>query len=281
MPIERKILLSILLLFSMALASYLLYTEFYIKYSDNLLKINKYEHLVSNYDTKETNNNYNGLNKLTDRNDKYNAYFFDEKNADPTILTPYIKNLLLDNGIVITQYRASITSVTFSIKGDKENLLKFFYRINQEDKAYDIPLLNIRMIDNNIFQGTLEISRLVLNETPNIDFLSTNLKKIKDPIPYDKRSVTSFGTSFYTKPNVVAKSQQYVPIEIIRVPTDKFYYIGILRRNDMVVTMFKETYNGRIYRFTNGEIISGWKYIGKEDNYFIFEKGGTIYEVEQ
>lgn len=281
MPLERKILLTILVILTFAFGGYLFYTGYYTQYKDNLSKITKYEKLINGFKTGKLTVSADKIEKLTRRESELKKKFFSMDEADITVLTPYIKKLLIKQGIQITQFQGGVNSVRFSINGNKIELLNFLYSILKENRVYDFPLLSIRMSNNNEFQGTLEISRSILDSEPRVASYTEKLKQIEKDKPYDSTIKSVLGISFYK--SIIEPEPEKV-IEVAKVEykaLDKFSYVGLLKNNNKTVTMFKESTNGRVYKFEIGQTISQWTFLGKEGESFLFSKNNIIYEVKK
>lgn len=278
MALERKILLSILCLIVLIFSSYIFYNSFYLRYQDAINKTENYNKLIDNHKPIKSIYTNDDIGILINKIEQYKSSFFSVEDAKLTILTPYIKDLLISYGITITQYQNSKQSVRFTISGTINSLLKFMYKIYIENKFYSFPVFNIKMIDNNNFKGTIDIKRLVLENDVEIKSDIKIIDQLK--LPYDLEIVTIFGTSFY-KP-ITKTIKQDAAIEIIpikKITLNKFTYVGLLKSDTKTITMFKENINNRIYKFKTGQTIDEWTYIGVEDNKFIFKNKEILYEV--
>lgn len=282
MPLERKILLSILVFLIVLFSGYLIYDSFYPKYRDAQTKIEQYKMLIKRGSSKKSKISDEEIKELEELISYYKERFFTEEESLVTNTTPYIKKLLENSGVKISQYQGSKESVRFTISGNKMSLLNFLYRLSKENKMYHFPLFNLRMIDNNSFQGNIEVGRPQLSEEPNTKYYKADIGIKRELLPYYRSALTPLGTGFYT-PKPVKVQQQVVeqPVVIPNKYLDKFTYVGLLKNKDEVITMFKEKSNGRVYRFKAGQTISDWTYIGEEDNKFIFKKDDITYEVRQ
>lgn len=282
MPIERKILLTILIILSTLFAGYLTYDNYYTKYSDAKAKILQYEKLLKKSKKVESKRTEEDVKVLEERIEYYKGKFFTLEESKVENTTPVIKRLLESSGVKISQYQGNRNSVRFTISGDKSALLRFLYRISKENKMYHFPLFNLRMLDNNKFQGNIEIARLHLSNKANDRFYTKEIGNKRIILPYYSSTLNPLGTAFYT-PKVVEEVVETVKPEPVIIernrPLDKFIYVGLLKKDNEVITMFKERINGRVYRFQPGQTVSNWTYIGEESGKFLFSKDEITYEV--
>ncbi len=281
MPLERKILLSVLLILFVGFGSYLIFADYYPTYKDAKKKISYYTKLIERADPEPSEITLDKINILKDQISFYENKFFTTKESDITTTTPLIKEKLLNSGLKITQFQGNRNSVLFSINGSKKSLLYFFYNLSLEGKMYDFPQLNIKMIDNFNFQGTLEVSRPTLKEFPREESYIEEIFPLTSQYPFDSGSLNPMGLSVYVPKKIEAPPATPEPV-IKSLPNrrlNKFSYVGLLKKDGEIITMFKENENGRIFRFTINQTISGWKYLGEEDNKFLFTKDDIIYEV--
>lgn len=283
MPVERKILLSILIILSIAFCGYLLFDSYYPQYKDAVKKIEQYKKLIMKSSDEPTEITEDDINRLKTLKEYYEKRFFSIEESSVTATTPVIKKRLESNGIKISQYQGSKKSVRFTITGNKTSLLNFLYSLSKDQMEYDFPLFNLRMIDNSNFQGTIEIARPTLTEEPRDASYYEDLGTKKEKISYSGRALTPLGVSFYVKP---AEPEVPEPVIVETKPEvipnrrlDKFTYVGLLKKDDKIITMFKEKVNGRVYRFEKNKTISGWTYIGEENSKFLFTKDEITYEV--
>lgn len=277
MSIERKVLITLLLLLLSILFYYLFYTKLYQINSDIEENIEKYNHLIS---TSKDHSNISemDISELLQREQQLLTSFFSDKEADISMLTPHIKELLLNSRVEVLQYREGEKSTLYSIKGTTSSLLNFLYALHLEGKYYNISLLTLKMLNNREFQGDIKISRSVLSSTPKVESFTHKLREVISNLPYTTNINSILGTSFNN--TVIQEIAQIENIEPIKEKTtDKFNFVGILKKQDKKITMFKEKDNGRVYRFEPGKTISGWKFIGKVNNRYIFEKDYIKYEV--
>lgn len=288
MPLERKILLTILILIITLFSGYFIYDGYYLKYKKNLSLISKYNRLISGFESKDSNISENKITSLNNKIDRYKELFFTPEQADITVLTPYIKDKLLNSNLIINQYQGNQDSVRFSVRGKKENLLKFIYTLSKEKKLYDFPMFNIRMENNYDFTSTFEVKRVQLSNKPMDQYLSQNLKQSNNELPFKINVLNFMGTDFLDSiktPVVEITSEPIVEAKLQELPkrenTNKFSYVGLLTKDSEVITMFKENVNGRVYKFQSGKTISEWTYIGKENNKYLFKKDDKIYEVKE
>ena len=215
---------------------------------------------------------------------KYKQMFFSSDESSVTITTPIIKNMLLNNGINITQYQSGKESVRYSINGQKSALLKFLYSLSKEEKIYRFNLISIKMVDNNNFSGVLDMTRVTLSAKQNSNNYIEELLIPQSKSPYNSNVLSPLGVGF-SKPtsvviiakNIVEKIPELKP----NIVLTKFIFIGRLTRGNSNLVVFKESNNGRIFRFKTGDISAGYKYIGEDNNKFLFEKDNIKYEVKQ
>ncbi len=281
MPLERKILLSILFSIIIAFSSYFLYTEYYLKYKNNIDRIIKYEKLLSNYTPNESDITSEDIDGLSDRENILNSYFV--QNRDMENLTSFMKSLLLRNGLTISQFNPGDKTVRFSISGTKYQLRQFLYALTKESLSIYIPMFSIRTVDNENISGIIEVGENILSEEPQKGYILSSLRKLFRQTSYRDSLLSNLGIDLFPEPVartvVVEEIVEELP-EVKNISTDKFNFVGILKNENHIVTMFKEKNHGRIYRFENGETISDWTFIGKEVNGYIFEKDGIKYEVK-
>lgn len=283
MPLERKILLSILIGIIIIFGGYLLYDSYYPGYKDALKRIEQYKTLIEKNSKEPTEITEENIQQLKDLKEYYEDRFFTEAQSAVTATTPAIKKRLEFHGIKISQYQGSKESVRFTITGSKSSLLNFLYSLSKDEMEYDFPLFNLRMVDNSNFQGTIEISRPTLKHEPRDASYYEDLGNKKEQFSYSTRALAPLGVSFYVKPKEPISIEpvviEDVPEVIPNKRLDKFTYVGLLKKDNITITMFKEKVNGRVYRFEENKTISGWTYIGEENNKYLFTKDDITYEV--
>ncbi|MGL1892029.1 MAG: hypothetical protein OCD02_10400 [Spirochaetaceae bacterium] len=280
MPIERKILIFILISIILLFSGYLIYDGYIKSYFDTSDKIEKYKILIDK--VSEPNNEITELQieELTTLIERYNGMFFYEADREITNLTPHIKQVIIDSGMDISQYQGLGNSVQFSIKGNKTSLANFLYILYSESRIYDIPLLNIRMINNYEFQGIIEISRPELKAEPNAKYYKEFPRLEIESIPYISDLFNFLGTSLFEATSTDIPVVMKIEVKKVKnKTTNKFSFIGCLKKNGETITMFKESKNGRIFRFKELETISEWTYLGLESDTYMFSKDKIIYEV--
>lgn len=280
MPLERKVLLSIFISLFLLLTGYLIFDYYNPKYLDAKEKITQYKKLINNHKDVESEITEEEITKLEELITSYKESFFTKEESKVVNTTPVIKKLLEKSGIKISQYQGNKSSVRFTIRGDIKALRDFLYTLSKENKYYDFPLFNIRMIDNNSFQGNIEILRKSLTDNPNERHYIEEVRVKNNKPTYSREALSPLGTTFYT-PIVVKKEAQISKPDPKpeNLPLNKFRYVGLLKSQDGVITMFKENTNGRVYRFKAGQTLSEWTYIGEENGKFLFKKDNLIYEV--
>lgn len=278
MSIERTLLLTIFIILLSILCGYLIYNKLYL--------VNKEikEKIIFFTDTNENSNNNKSkiieqdIQKLRDREIRLKNRFFSNDETNITDLTPYIKSKLKISNIDILQYQEGSMTTTFSINGRLRNLLDFLYALYLEAKNYEIHFLSIKMINNEEFQGHIEISRLSLDSKPKLENLSKILRS--DPITKLNKNlkiISIFGTSFISKTSPKLERK----VNHIMGKTNKFSYIGTLKKSGGDITLFKDRKNSRVYQFEIGKKISEWTFKGKENTHYIFSKNNIMYEVEE
>lgn len=279
MPLERKILLSVLVGIVLLFIGYLLYSTYYTNYIDVQKKIAKYQKLIEGTKHIEESISTEDIQKIENLINEYTKMFFTQEESKITNIAPDIKNKLLKSGINIKQYENSSKSVRYVIDGSKNSLLNFLYRISSEQKNYKIPLFNIRMIDNNNFQGVIEVSKPTLSlEAYSINY-KEEVKEIHNNPPFYKGALNPLGVDFEI-PKVV---EEIIVEEVVEekkvLKTDKFTFVGYLKGDNEKTTLFKERENGRVFKFQEGKTLSDWTYIGENDGKYIFKKDDAEYEV--
>lgn len=270
MPLERKILLSILVLIILGFTGYYLYGTYYLDYKDKLGKIEKYGKLLEKSSNIAEEINPEELENLKKVNSEYRALYFEPEDADPVTLAPEIINRLEKHGLAIKQYTIGDTSVRYSISGKKWNLTSFLYSLTLEKRNYRFPVFNIRMINNQEFQGVIEIERVTLPSEVRDRNFSKEIQGIPYRAPYSNRVSYPLGLDFEVKEEVITEVAPEPEIVELPTTTDKFQFIGYLKGESETTLLFKERTNGRIYRFTKGEILSGWKYIEEREDSWLF-----------
>ncbi|QEN04214.1 hypothetical protein EW093_05670 [Thiospirochaeta perfilievii] len=261
MPIERKVMLSILTIIILTFGTYLLYNNYYLVYKDNLSKIEKYTTLITKTKNSEENSvSTVDIEELEHRIDELNNYFFDQHSIVITTVTTDILSRLKSHTISVSGFQEGMNSVRFTIKGDINDLTRFFYSLSLEKKFYDFPSISISMIDNNNFQGSIDVKRVLLTDKPVNKYITESFKRIKFSSAYIDSS-RIMGTSFITQEEVVEKEPEVIEDRKL-VKTNKFQFVGTLRQNKKEITMFRESSNGRIFKFLFEEEIDGWKYLG-------------------
>lgn len=285
MPLERKILLSILIILIVAFGGFLLYDSYYPEYKDALYNIEQYKTLIMKSSNDPVEITESDIEELKSLKEYYEKRFFTPEQSSVTSTTPAIKKRLESNGLKISQYQGSKNSVRFTIRGTKTALLNFLYSLSKDEMEYNFPLFSIRMVDNSNFQGTIEISRPSLSSEPRDQSYFEELGSKKELFPYRTSTLGPLGVSFYVKPAepviveqpVIEKIPEVIPNRRL----DKFTYVGLLKKDDKIITMFKEKVNGRVYRFEKNKTISGWTYLGEDNSKFLFLKDDITYEVIQ
>lgn len=281
MPLERKILLTVLVAIILIFTGYFLHSTYYTKYIDTKEKIEKYKKLLEGLETPGATVSDTELNRIQTLIDDYTKMFFTNEESIVTNITPDIKSKLEKSGINIKQYENSSQSVRYVIDGSKTSLLNFLNRISRENKNYKIPIFNIRMIDNQNFQGVLEISKPVLKNEPNsINYKKEVATKTINP-PYYSGALAPLGVNFEVikeEPKEEVVQEEVIEQKVFK--TDKFTFVGLLKSDlGETTTLFKESVNGRVFKFKEGESLSGWTYVGERDGKYIMKKDDIEYEV--
>lgn len=278
MPLERKILLTILISIILIFSSYFLYTGYYLEHKKNIKKIINYEKLISNFTPDVSNITSEDIDELLNREDILKNYFTEMSNMEN--LTSHIKSLLLRNGITISQFNPGEKTVRFSITGTKYQLRQFLYALTKESLSIYIPMFSIRIVDNENISGIIEVSENIISKEPQKAYINDSLRKLFRQTTYRGSLLSNLGIDLYPEPEAEAIIIEEAVPEVKIIPTEKFRFVGILKNQNQIITLFKDKYNGRIYRFENGETISKWTFIGKADKSYIFEKDEIKYEVK-
>ncbi len=281
MPLERKILLSILISIMLVFSFYFLYTGYYLEYKKNTDRIIKYEKLIRNFTPVESVITREVIDGLLKRETTLENYFTDERDLEG--LTSHIKSLLLSEDLTISQFNPGEKTVRFLITGNKDQLRLFLYSLSKEPLSLYVPMFSIRMVDNQNISGILEVGENIKSEEPKNGNMLKSLRKLFRQTTYRESLLSYLGLDIYLESEqgiiVITEEEEVVP-EALVSSTDKFQFVGILKKENHTETMFKEKSHGRIYRFENGETISEWTFIGKEINRYVFEKDGKRYEVK-
>ncbi|QEN05063.1 hypothetical protein EW093_10195 [Thiospirochaeta perfilievii] len=281
MPLERKILLSILLTLIFLLSGYHLYNNYYLVYKDNAGKIDKYQTLIDNYKPPIDLISKEDLESLDKRLEELKSYFTDSPNLKN--MTNKVKADLLNSGLTISQYSQGEESVNFSFTGTKKDLETYLNRVRVQNKFYYYPMFNLRMIDNENLSGNMEVMENVKSYQKNRAFYLDSPRKLEEINEQTTNILEPFGVQLFIatpEPLPLKQEEELKSINKIEIlETDKFSFVGLLKKEDGVITMFKERNHGRIYRFKSGATISDWKYLGQKNSKFLFEKDGIKYEV--
>jgi hypothetical protein len=281
MPLERKILLFILTgLFSVFIV-YIGYNRFYLLYVESTSLSDRYIRLINSYSKPAPLITSEDIHIIEDKILDRKSLFFDSGNSIDPDFTSYIKKLLTNSGLSILQYQNTGTAVRFIIDGNKDNLLKFIYSISKEDKYYDFTQFNIRMLDDCRFQGSFEVKKLILtNNIREESYIRSERNQYK--IGSLNSSIASIlGLSSAVKKKALPEARINNTESKIESnqKLEKFDFVGYLKNGKEELVMFKERYNGRIYKFKQGETLSGWTYLYEEKDKFHFIRDNIKYEV--
>jgi len=281
MPIERKILLSLLFVILGSYAGYFLFYKVYTPYKDNKVQIEYYNRLINKIDYKDITK-IPDIESLKERRSYLNNLFSKTKNLNINTLSLSIKKALNEENISISEFRTGNNSVTFNISGNIYNFNNFFYKLYKRDNIYVFNQLNIKMNNNLDFSGSLDISYIHESEEGSESNKIDNLRNDYKLNTFNKNYANIFGTTFY-KEQITSLPKEIIQEIIPEKPiyTDKFNYIGKLKNESEEFILFKESNNGRIYKFSKGVEISGWKLVDQKDLLFVFENNGKLYEVKR
>lgn len=282
MPLERKILLSILIALIAAFGLYGLYSTYYVNYRDKISKTTKYRQLIENNSQITSKITQWDIDKLEDINSSYRDLYFTEEESKGSNLAPIIKKRLERYSIEIKQYSLTEESARYTISGKKWDLTNFLYSLSGEKKNYSFPIFNIRMINNTDFQGTIEIRKPVIPLKRGRRSIKEGIESLPYRAPYSNSASYSLGTEFIVQeePEIVEEVVQAIEVKEPEL-TDKFYFVGKVKDNSNTTLLFKERSNGRIFKFTKGEILSGWKYLEEVDNGWLFLYKDKEYRVKR
>lgn len=278
MSVDKKIVI-IIIVFFMSLLTYLFYTKLYLENKTTISQIKRYETIKSSLESKKYTFSQKQLDTLKDKEKLLKSTFFTSDETNINKMTPYIKKILVESEIEIIQFQENKKTTRFIVKGTSNSLLDFLYKIHNENKYYDIPNLNIKMLNKDEFQGVIEVSRVILLNEPRTDHLTTSLKKTTIKLPYNSNIAFILGISLEAE-EIIQYRDTVIPKKSIYKISDKFSYIGILKKDTKNITIFKDRNNSRIYQFELGKTISGWTYLGVKEGIYLFIKDNIKYEVK-
>lgn len=275
MPIERKIMLSILLAVLTIFSGYLLYTEIYKPYRSNIKQIKRLEDYITKFEKKKNREDLTALTSILEKSQELNKLFFDTDNFSLDDFASETKETLISNNVTINQFRTVENAITFNIKGSRGSVLSAIFELSRSKPLYDFTTLQLRVDKNRSIQGVITLSPLFYPIEADKKNIRETSKTLDLTESYNYHLEDIFGEAVIVETDTEPELQREI------VKTDKFSYIGTVKKGEEKTYMFRETTNGRVFIFSLGETISQWKLDEIKENGFIFTYEDKLYEVNE
>lgn len=292
MPLERKILLGILVIIMAVFGGIHIRDTYYTKYKESLKNITAHEERIKklrediyqqSQEEEAAEVDYETL--IQEEREK----FFSPQEASVENIAGYIKSKLLYSGLEITKYSSGNSrgevSVRFNIQGSSANLMRFLNSVRTDKKYLKVHNMSMKMKDNESMTAVIQAGFHTLEDVIDFNREFTVKNYVTPPLQTVWQTSTVLGESFYVPPPVVEEEPVIVEEKKPEPPkpvySDKLTFVATLKDKitGEIIKIFTDTANGRILKFKQDQTVAGWTYLGQEGSEYLFKNNETLYKI--
>lgn len=281
MPLERKILFTILSTVILFFGYWFYYTEIITPNREILKKIEKLESYILKWSRADQNILPENFEAVFNRAEELDEFFSSKETFSMDQFAGEIRAVLTDNNVIINQFRTGESSVTFYISGNSTGTLRAIWELSNKKPLYKFETLQLRVNQDRNLQGVLTMSPLFYPVDVYLPYLKDTVRGLNYRGQYQQKLPTIWGHPPIATAVTVTEVTKTTQPEVKINRTNKFTYIGMMKGNDVTTYMFRETTNGRVFIYSLGENISGWILEEINSGAFIFKNQDTLYEVKE
>lgn len=222
------------------------------EYKGIIIKIDNYKELIRSHISSPTSE----ASKTEERKKLLESFFIGK--TEPAKLADKTKEMLLKSGLAISSYLIEEDRIRFNFSGDRKNLEQFIKETRSNPDYIHYPIFSVKIDRNTSVSGYFTIKERRENEAPEKTRIIDSYRSLDIKRPYKDRVM-----NFSEKDSPILPVTRELTPETDSIETGKFKFIGTIRSGDSVTSLFREKDLGRIYRFKNGESVSGWTYLGE------------------